>query len=363
MRKQIDPDIEQSLTISRVRWFTRCASPEWTAWLTEAARAAFREFAPRFTAQRIHSVPGNVWEVLRDSAGLPCLIADDELISSLAELRELAAGRCAIERGYDRMVLLLADGFRSRGDIQRFAVCLGWALPRQREIIAGRAEAMKTAGFSAEALVILFHELAHHVLLGNPELAAVWRELSATSLQKILGALRQSELREQAVQDITASGLSRQQAEAQMDTYLETLQSSAKLTEELTCDLLAAVGFVNLQTPRHLIADLDAGPGPMATKEVGDALIVAHGAIQKTQSDKTVANWSGDAMTRQPIRFVRRTATNPRHPIFQAGASGITRERSEAVTWRCLSRHSASVRRVTRGVVDITKNRIDDAVH
>lgn len=302
MRQNLDPQIRELLDISRVQWATRAVAPEWSNWLARSCKAAFREFAPLFPTLRIHSLPGTLWEVLRDSKGQPNLIADDELVASLAELRNLSFPDATIESGYDRMILLLADGFRTRGDLRRFASCLGWAVPRAEQIAASRIAAINSAAYSAESLVILFHEMAHHVLNVVPaDLATTWRAMSAAALEKIVAALEHSELREQAMQDMLRSGLSSEHAENQINTYLTAIQSSPKLTEELTCDLLAAIGFLNLKTPTNLLTQFESGPTETTTKEVGDAFFVAHGAIQNMQL--LVAAEEIAATARDPLRL------------------------------------------------------------
>lgn len=280
----LDAHLANQLSASRLKWRERPTSLEWHEWLAGTARAAFRGRAPSLPSIRIHSLPGCLWEVLADGGGRTCLVADDELTASLAELRLLSLGAAPPDAGYDKSALLLADAFRACGDFHRYALCLGWSLPRAAEIHALRLAAYRHSGSSAETVVVLLHELAHRVLAEGSEHAGPWREIGSARVAKIVEALSEGELRDKALADSVRLGLSAEEAEHQLQTYKDQLLGNQELLEELTCDLLAVLAFLNLNSTSDVIAAPDAGPAGMSTKQVGDALLVAHGAIQNMQS-------------------------------------------------------------------------------
>lgn len=280
----LDEHLANQLSASRLKWRERPTSPEWHEWLAETARVAYRGRAPAMPSIRIHSLPGCLWEVLADGGGSPCLIADDELTASLAELRLLSLGVASPDAGYDKSALLLADAFRACGDFHRYALCLGWALPRAAEIHALRLAAFRQPGSSAETMVVMLHELAHRVLAEGSEHTTGWREIGSARVAKIVEALSEGELRDKALADSVRLGLSAGEAEHQLKTYKDQLLGNEELLEELTCDLLAVLAFLNLNSSSDVIAAPEAGPAGMSTKQVGDALLVAHGAIQNMQS-------------------------------------------------------------------------------
>jgi hypothetical protein len=299
-----DPLLAALLDASRIRWAERPVGPQWQEWIDRTALNAFRGRAPAVTSVRIHSLPGSQWEMLPSADGGRCLIADDELTASLAEMRMLSTAAGTPDAGYDKAVLLLADAFRGIGDDRRFAACMGWALPRSGEILALRRSALTSGGSSAETMVVLLHELAHGVLAHDGDAFADWRELAAVGVGKIVEALSAGDFRERALRDGMAVGLTELQAAQQLQSYLNDLQSNPQLLEELSCDVLATVGLLNLRSPTDVFSDLDAGPTTMSTKEVGDALMTAHGAIQNMQLISAVHSISASASLRSAMSEV-----------------------------------------------------------
>jgi hypothetical protein len=278
-----DPHIRAQLDATRARWILRDAAPQWRDWVARSASKAFGTLAPTLLPVRIHSLPGSFWEVLRDSAGTSCLIVDDELTACLAELRALSLPGAQADSGYDRVVLLLADALRGQRDFRRYIACMGWAMPRATRIQKLRQMALTMPGFSAQMMIILLHELAHHVVPhGGPAVSYV-RDIAQLGISKLIDALGSANLREQLVAKGVSFGLDQEHADAQLTAYQQELQTNEALKEELTCDLLAAIGVLNLRSEGDLLADLDAGPRGVPTREVGDALFVAHSAIQNIQ--------------------------------------------------------------------------------
>jgi hypothetical protein len=278
MRARVDARICAQLDLSRSRWVTRQQAAEWSTWVTRTSQEAFRDLSPRLDVLRIHSLPGTLWEVLHDSEGQPWLIADTELALSLAELRLLSVGSADRDSALDRMMLLLADGFRSCGNTRHYAACVGTLLPRSERIVALRRAATATPGNSADAVILLLHELAHQVQNAHPDATRRWREAAVVALYKIAAAVSDSPMREGLVQKAKERGFAR--AGAKVDSSLSKLHVTPRLHEALTCDVLAALGFLNLRTASHLLADPDRGPQGLSTQDVSDAFCVAHGALQ-----------------------------------------------------------------------------------
>lgn len=276
--------LSELLEASRIHWIERPMGPEWHEWLVRTAHNAYRGRAPEFSSLRIHSLPGCLWEVIESSNGEHCLIADDELTATLAELRLLSLPGATPDAGYDKSILMLADAFRASGDIHRYAVCMGWALPRTQNILRLRTAAFNKSGNSAETMLVLLHEVAHRVLgTGNND-SAVWRQICSDGVEKLLFSLSQGgQHRNLALSDSMRFGLDAMQAERQIATYLDHLRGNSQLLEELTCDLLAVMAFLNLNSLADVIGNPDIGPTGMTTKQVGDALLAAHGAIQNMQ--------------------------------------------------------------------------------
>jgi hypothetical protein len=255
--------------------------PRWTVWLARTSATAFRGLAPELAATRIHSLPGTYWEVVRDSGGAPCLVVDDETTASLAELRVLSTPDGSVDGGFDRGVLLMADGFRACNDEGRFVTCMSWALPRAPEIRALRRASLAKPAFSAESMVVLLHELAHHALRRDDAALVRWRELARVALDKLIAALEDGPMKAQLVAKGVAFGLDPRAAEEQVTAYVERLRTRDAIREELCCDLLASVGFVNLESGADVLRE--EGPSGLGTREVGDALFVAHSTIQNIQ--------------------------------------------------------------------------------
>lgn len=280
----IDAGLAGQLASSRARWIVRDAGSGWQEWVRRSARKAYRGRAPAIESIRIHSLPGWNWEVLRDERGVHCLVADDELTATLAELRLLSMPGATADAGYDKGILMLADGFRAAGDQHRYALCLGWALPRAAQIQRHRMSAIDRTGYSAEPMIVLLHELAHRVLREDDGALEVWRDTCALGVDKVLAALSQGgQFRDQAISDGVRLGLGTEEADRQIAIYLDHLRNNGALLEELTCDLLGAVAFLNLNSRNDVLSEPDAGPMGMSTKQVGDVLFVAHGAIQNMQ--------------------------------------------------------------------------------
>jgi hypothetical protein len=279
----IDPRIGRQLDATRQRWISRQGGADWSGWVARMSAQAFRELAPTLGVIRIHSVPGTHWEVLKDSDGKPWLIADHEYVASLAELRLLSAAGAGLDRAYDRMALLLADGFQSCGNVRHHVACMGWLVQRVPEIVAFRRAAMAPEAHSAEALIVLLHEMAHHVLPAHPGPMQVWRDAAMLAIEKIAEALAEGPLREGLLRQAQGLGLDQEKAATQLEAYLGELRSRSLLREELTCDLLAALGFLNLRSGRNVLEDPQNGPDGVTTQEVGDAFLTAHGAIQNMQ--------------------------------------------------------------------------------
>jgi hypothetical protein len=277
----IDPFIAVQLEASRAHWIERDVDRGWREWLAETSSRAFRGLAPELLATRIHSLPGTHWEVLRDAAGAPTLIVDDETTASLAELRALSSAGASQDGGYDRAILILADGFRACRDDARFLACMRWAIAREEPIHAMRRAALAQAAFSAESMVVLLHELAHHVSLGGDPALARWREMSRVAVDKLIAALTDGTMREGLIAKGVEFGLEAAEAELQVAAYIARLRTRETIREELLCDLLAAVGFVNQESEADAIRE--AGPTALTTRQVGDAFYVAHGAIQNIQ--------------------------------------------------------------------------------
>jgi hypothetical protein len=281
----MDARLAAQLDVTRATWRLRDADLRWLQWVAETTRKAFRERAPALSALRIHSLPGTLWEVLRDSSGQPWLIADDELTACLAELSLLSTGRVQAESGYDRMILMLADGFRAADDTRRYIACLGWARPRVRQIQMLRQSALSVDGVSVAPTIILLHEMAHHIAGVHTDAGGVlhmWRQVCEASLAKLLGAIEHGDIREKLLQQGLAFGLERAEAEAQLDAYAGHLRTSDKMRTELLCDLVATVGFLNLRAQGDTLSNDGLVEGVTA-KEVGDAFFIAHGAIQNMQ--------------------------------------------------------------------------------
>ena len=216
-------------------------------------------------------------------------------------------------------MLLLADGFRSSNNTRYYAACMGSLLPRVAEISNARRAALTTPAFSAASVVVLLHELAHQVLRTLPNDTSIWREMAIHAIAKVTAALQNSEMRDRAIQDAQRFGLEHDKATTQIETYLARLQSSPKLHEELTCDLLAAVSFLNLQTPANILTDCDQGPTGMSTKEVGDALFVAHGTLQNLQLISATEEIAATAL--DPLR--QRGAPGPTFLEYTSRSSGL----------------------------------------
>jgi hypothetical protein len=294
----IDAHLAELLTASRARWIERAAGAEWHEWVARTAANAYRGRAPAFASIRIHSLPGSQWEVLKDGRGTHCLVADDELTATLAELRLLSMPGAKPDSGYDKGVLMLADGFRAAGDLYRYSLCLGWALPRSLEIQRHRQLAIDSSGQSAETMVVLLHEVAHRVFQEDDDSTQWWRDACAVGVDKVLASLSQGgQFRDQAVSDGVRLGLGQEDAVRQITTYLDHIRDNKELLEELACDLLAVVAFLNLNSQDDVIAEPQSGPKGMSTKQVGDALFVAHGAIQNMQLLTTVQAIAASAST------------------------------------------------------------------
>ncbi len=280
----IDDHISAQLTASRLRWLERPTSAEWHEWLSRTAKLAYRGRAPELSSIRIHSLPGWNWEVLLDGNGKHCLVADDELTATLAELRLLSLPASAIDAGYDKSILMLADSFRTVGDLDRYAVCLGWALPRRERIRALRIKAINQQSSSAETMVVMLHEIAHRVLDSGMARSVEFKDLCRARVDKTIEALTEGALHDKALADGIKLGLSVSQMRGQLLTYRHHLQGNEALLTELSCDFLAVLAFLNLKSAVDVFLDLESGPSGMSTKDVGDALYVAHGAIQNMQS-------------------------------------------------------------------------------
>lgn len=282
MRAAVDTQISAQLDASRCRWVTPHKVADWTGWVERTLAAGFGDHAPCVEVLQIHGVPATVWELLQTARGEDWLIADSELVATLAELRLLSVGSADRDSALDRMTLLIADGVRSCGNTRHYAACMGWLLQRSSEIVSLRRAATAAPAFSADAAVLLLHALASQVLHAHPEQTQVWRDLAAAAFGPVIAHM-ESPVREAAIQHAQGLGLDRRRAEAQAEAYLERLRSSAPLREELACDLVAALAFLDLRTHGHALAGPEQCPDGVSTKDVSDALFTAHGALQNLQ--------------------------------------------------------------------------------
>lgn len=279
-----DAHLAEQLTASRIRWIECDAGSQWNEWIARTAANAYRGRAPLFTSLRIHSLPGTLWEVLKDGSGAHCIVADEELTATLAELGLLSTLGATPDAGYDKSILMLADAFRALGDFRRYAACMGWAIPRTPAIKHLRCMARNRSGHSAETMIVLLHEIAHRVLSSADNTMQGWRDMSAVGVEKVRESLDHGgQFREWALTYGMRLGLPQAQAKQQIMTYLDHLRGNQELIEELTCDLLAVMAFLNLKSAADVLSEPYAGPTGMTTKQVGDALFVAHGAMQNIQ--------------------------------------------------------------------------------
>jgi hypothetical protein len=150
-------------------------------------------------------------------------------------------------------VVLLSDVFRKLRDFRRYRYCVLKATS-ERKVVSRFASFPKTGPPIHAAIVpILLHEVAHLAYRSNAHFVDDLKEMADVALDRFAAAAaKQAETGDEPVPGGNLLGIPFEQYDQdrlkkQLEEYSTATRNNPALLEEVTCDLISALAFVNLE--------------------------------------------------------------------------------------------------------------------
>ncbi len=280
--------LERHLRLSRQGLEFLPDDPGFDTWSNDARAKAFPGIPLSFQIRQIRSYQRR-WEYVPFEQET-WIVADKELSISLAEMKLLVASdEWTPEATAAFLQPIMGDAFRETMQPSYYAMCVKRAAEQSAFLRGLRHDAYQSKGRSASSVIAYLHELAHLVVTMDHPVAIFWRqsveialekfaanaEIMATTAEKIEGL--------QLPPEITLSDLTTPHFQNQQYLYASRIRSSADLRRECVCDILAAVGFLNLLTERDLFFLAPTETLPMSLRQLGDALLTVAETLKHMQ--------------------------------------------------------------------------------
>jgi hypothetical protein len=216
------------------------------------------------------------------AGGTSFVVLDFNLSDRLMELDLLT--QVAVMKpdwAYAFFVVLLGDAFRQNEDLVRYRYCV---LKARGDIGSLRSLASlpkEGAPIHAALVPVLLHEWAHIVFRRPDDFVPNLRELCRATLAKFADAsAEQAETGQPPVAEAVTLGIPFEQYDQkrlkqQLSLYATTIQDNTELEEELCCDLIAALAFLNMHAGINCFHDLVPPSIRLSRRQLGDALYLA----------------------------------------------------------------------------------------
>ena len=265
--------VERYLSASRSNLEVYLPSEQFEQWVFRVLQQCFPKLNLSLHPFRLRSA--DMITEFFETEGQNYVLFDLELSETLAELDYLAASSLPDLYSYVKIHLLFADSFRKNGNRNLARLFIAKAASQKDLLKNLRSATVRTAGFSISGTVVLLHELTHYALSSGDVYRNDWYTFcqnAITSFMRQLNAIVDTRNLDKLE---SLSGLSRQYIDqsgffSQFTEMISAFNSNKVLHEEVTCDLFAAITFINLKAPVNFLETVEHKSIQLSLRELGD---------------------------------------------------------------------------------------------
>ncbi len=214
---------------------------------------------------------------------------------------------------------LLGDVFRQRRDFRRYRYCVLKASGDTATL--GKLAALPKDGlpFHAAIVPVLLPEVAHITYRNNEGFIKSLRELAESALEKFALATAEQALtgkypiKAGQTLDVPFEQYDQGRLKTQLEAYTATIRNNPELLEEVTCDFIAALAFVNSEAGIDCFEDLIPASLPLSQRQLGDVFYLAIKTSRYLQFLQGLQQFGAyllsdqDALSRSMIEMTART--------------------------------------------------------
>lgn len=210
------------------------------------------------------------------------VVLDLELSDRLMELDLLVqVGAMKPDWAYTFFVTLLSDAFRQHRDLRRYRYCV-LKVRGDTGSLRGIAALPKDGPPLHLAIApVLLHELAHLVFRSGIGFVQNLQLLCRAALEKFAATsadvARTGRLPIQGgvTLGVPIESYDQERMKRQLDSYAATIRGNEELEEELTCDLIAALAFVNFEGGINCFEEITPSSLKLSKRQLGDIFYLA----------------------------------------------------------------------------------------
>lgn len=210
------------------------------------------------------------------------VVLDLELSDRLMELDLLVqVGPMKKDWAYTFFVTMLGDAFRQHRDLQRYRYCVlkvRWDI----ESLRGLASLPKNGPpLHAAIAPVLLHELAHLVFRRGAPFVENLQALARVTLAKFANVSEEcARTGRLPIEGGVTLGMPIQEYDQarlkhQLGLYVSTIRGNEELEEELTCDIIAALAFVNFESGINCFEEITPRTMSLSKRQLGDVFYLA----------------------------------------------------------------------------------------
>ena len=217
------------------------------------------------------------------------IIADMALVEVVSVLFNLHSRQANSNFCHAYLYTLMADSFREQYDISRYAFCVLKAVEQQEALRRLKEMAVQQSGYSTAFIFALLHEIAHLIVNAKLPNYIAFQEMCKFAIDKhskwideFLVGLNDTELFTASTGKLLEE-VDRVQLFHQNKSHIGSAEHSESLEHEVTCDVIAAVSFLNVGAKVNFFDNDFPDRLPISVKEAGDALYRAESILASLQ--------------------------------------------------------------------------------
>jgi hypothetical protein len=233
------------------------------------------------------------------------VILDLELSDRLMEL-DLLVQVGAMKPGwaYTFFVTLLGDSFRQHRDLRRYRYCV-LKVRGDVESLRGLASLPKDGPPLHVAIApVLLHELAHIVFRSGAAFVDELRLYCSTTLEKFarvsekVAETGQLPIKPGVTLGTPIGEYDLVRMKRQLGSYVSAIRGNEELEEELTCDLIAALAFVNFEGAINCFEEITPSKLSLSKRQLGDVFYLAIKTSRYLQILAGIAQFGSNVVAR-----------------------------------------------------------------
>jgi hypothetical protein len=214
---------------------------------------------------------------------------------------------------------MLGDVFRQQRDIRRYRYCVLKASGDLRTLHTLAAIPKESAPVQAGIVPVLLHELAHIVYRRGDAFVETFKGLAEVALEKFAFASAEQAatgkypVPEGQILGVPFEEYDQPRLKSQLEAYAATIRGNPELLEEVTCDIISALAFVNFEGRTDCFRSLIPEEMSLSPRQLGDVYYLAIKTSRYLQFLQGIQQFginiaSGqDALSRSMIEMTART--------------------------------------------------------